>query len=78
MWAIATVAWSVRLSVGHTDDPAEPCINVSTDRNAAVWGVDSSGPKEPRVSWGADANWRHLANTIERSALDGDASCCYR
>ena len=39
---------SLCLSVGHN---CEPCKNGITDRDA-VWGVDSGGPKEPRIKWG--------------------------
>jgi len=30
-----------------------------------LWSVDSDGPKEARVTWGA--HWRHLANRTEPS-----------
>ena len=38
--------------------------------------LDSAGLKESRIGWHTDV--RHLANTIERSVLVGDASCRYR
>jgi len=34
--------------------------------------VDSNGPKEACVTWGA--HWRHLANTTEPSMCGGDAA----
>jgi len=34
--------------------------------------VDSDGPKEACVKWGA--HWRHMANTTEPSVCDGDAA----
>jgi len=55
---------------GHT---GEPCKNGGTDRDA-VCDVDSSRPQELYVIVG-DAHWRHLAKTIKRYALRGDAGC---
>jgi len=37
-----------------------------------VWGVDSGGSKEARITWGAYC--RNLANTIEPSVCGNDAA----
>ena len=46
---VTDVAWSVRLSVGHNH---ELCWNDWTDQDV-VWSVDSGGPRELRIRWGA-------------------------
>jgi len=37
------------------------------NRSRCQFDVDSDGPKVPCIRW--DTYWRHLANTIERSAV---------
>jgi len=63
------VAWAqtVCLSVGHN---GERCKNGWTNRLEA----DSRGPKKLYVL-NRGTYGRHLANTMERSVLAGDASC---
>ena len=63
------VAWSVGRSVCH--DHHEPHKNGLTDRDA-VWVVDSGGPAEVCITWGA--HWRNLANTTEPPMCGGDAA----
>ena len=62
------IAWSVCRSVYHS---RKPCKYGSTDRDT-LWVVDSGGPKEPRIRWGA--HWRNLANTYEPFMCAGDAA----
>jgi len=49
----------------------ELCKNGLTNR-VAIWVVDSGGPKEACIMWGA--HWRNLANTNEPSMSGGDAA----
>jgi len=65
-----SVCLSVCLSVCHD---SEPCKNSRTDRHA-IWGVDSGGPTEACIRWGAHR--RYLANTDEPSMCGGDAVLC--
>jgi len=60
----------VGLSASHSSESHK---NDRTDRNA-LWDVNSGWPKETCIGWGA--HWRHLANIIESSMRDGDASLC--
>jgi len=48
----------------------EPCKTGRTDWDA-VCNVDSCGPKEAYIRWGA--HWRHLANLIEPSVCSDGA-----
>ena len=51
---VTGVAWSLSLYVCRpVCHDREPCKNGLTDRNA-VWVVDPSVPKEPRIRWGPD------------------------
>jgi len=47
--------------------------NVQTSRDS-IWDLDSVGPKEACVRWGA--HWRYLSNTAEPSMCGGSEACC--
>jgi len=72
------VTWSVCLCLctGHDQEPSKNCWT----NGDAIWGVESWGPKEPSIRWGA--HWRHLANMLDWSlqwlpyAAISVATCC--
>jgi len=49
----------------------ELCKNGGTDQHV-IWVVDSDGPNEACIRWGAQ--WRHLVNTIELSTNGNDTA----
>jgi len=67
------------LCVGYT---GQLCNNVCTDRDAIIWGADSSRFKETRITWGPDPP-QDGAGTFEGEMLrpvptHGEIACTQR
>ena len=76
-WMSMSTNWKGQSWGGKGQPAVSFAKNGWTDRDAgrdAVWVVDSGGPMEPHIWWGA--HWRHLACTIEPFMCGGNAALC--